>query len=78
MRTTIDLPDTLLERLKPQLASRKSTMRAFIIAAIEGELQQDKKKFQLRDASIGSDSAKKVSTAEINAAIDEMRDLHPR
>lgn len=66
MRTTIDIPDSLLSRVKNQIHKKKTTFRALVIKALESELAEaDAKPFQLRDASVGKRGRKKVSNSEI-------------
>ncbi len=67
------MPDSLMDRVKTCLAKRKVTFRGLVISALEQALQEDPKPFKLRDASVGS-GRKKVSNAEINAAIDAQRE----
>jgi hypothetical protein len=72
MRTTIDMPDDLLKRVRPLLAERKMTFRALVIDAIDRVIEARPVPFKLRDASAGEDSAG-VSSEAINRAIDEAR-----
>lgn len=75
MRTTIDVPDELLKRVRPVLAERKMTFRALVIDAVERAIQAPATSFRLRDASAGhagDDSA--VSAEAINHAIDAARE----
>lgn len=77
MRTTIDIPDSLLDRVKQVLQKRKTTFRSIVISALEKALEEDATPFVLRDASVGVDQgavAKTVSVKEINRHIDELRD----
>lgn len=77
MRTTIDIPDSLLDRVKQVLQKRKTTFRSVVIAALEKALEEAAIPFVLRDASVGVDRgapAKTVSAKEINHRIDELRD----
>ena len=74
MRTTIDVPDDLLKRVKPLLAERNMTFRALVIDAVERAIEVPVVSFRLRDASAGragKDTA--VSSEAINRAIDEAR-----
>ena len=73
MRTTVELPDALMDRVKACLATRKLTFRALVISALEQALQEDPKPFKLRDVSVGG-GTRTVSGTEINHAIDEQRD----
>lgn len=72
MRTTIDMPDDLLERARPLLAERKMTFRALVIDAVERVLEAPAVDFKLRDASAGASG--RVSSKAINSAIDKMRE----
>ncbi len=75
MRTTIDVPDELLKRVRPLLAERKMTFRALVIDAVERAIAEPSVSFKLRDASaghIGIDGA--VSSEAINRTIDELRE----
>lgn len=78
MRTTVDIPDALLERARPILASRKLTLRSVVLDAIERLLDSRRPQFRLRDASVGHrpKRGKGVAARAINAAIDEMRERH--
>ena len=74
MRTTIDVPDDLLTRVKPLLAERKITFRALVIDAVERAIEAPPVSFRLRDASAGhSGEGAMVSSEAINRAIDEAR-----
>ena len=73
MRTTVDIPDSLLRRVKTCLAERKVTFRALVISALEQSLREESRPFELRDASVGEPARKSVSSEDINRAIDEQR-----
>ena len=73
MRTTIDLPESLMARVRTWMAERNVTFRSLVISALEQALQQNTEPFHLRDASVG-DSQKTVSNQTINRAIDEQRE----
>ena len=75
MRTTLDLPDPLFERVKNKIAKDKTTFRALVIAGLEAQLSSSKKTFKLKDASVGNPSSPKVSAKAINAAIEEDREM---
>lgn len=76
MRTTIDLPDPLLQKAKRLAAERKTTVRALIIEALQSSLNQRRGKFALRDASFGdAGEGERVSIAAINEAIDLSREM---
>lgn len=75
MRTTIDVPDDLLKRVRPLLAERKMTFRALVIDAVERVIQAPSATFRLRDASAGhTDEETAVSSEAINCAIDAARE----
>jgi len=74
MRTSIDLPDALLVRIKSRLHEQNITFRALVISALEQTLKEDTNPFQLRDASVGTLSQDPVSAEEINRMIDEQRE----
>lgn len=75
MRTTIDMPDDLLDRIKQISAARKTTFRSLVIDALERTLAETPQNFRLRDASRGPEvrREKRVSTSTINDAIDQDR-----
>lgn len=74
MRTTIDIPDALLKRARPILASRNMTLRAVVVDALDRLVETKHPRFQLRDASVGHEakSGARVSTDAINRAIEEL------
>jgi len=75
MRTTIDVPDDLLKRVKPLLAERKMTFRALVIDAVERAIEVPAVSFRLRDASAGhAGEGTPVSSEAINLAINEARE----
>lgn len=75
MRTTIDVPDDLLKRVKPLLVERKMTFRALVIDAVERAIEVPGASFRLRDASAGqAGDGKAVSSETINRAINEARE----
>ena len=73
MRTTIDIPAALMERVKRAAARRKTTLRRLVLDALEQSLKQKSERFELRDAAVGS-SVATVDAAAINRAIDEQRE----
>ncbi len=76
MRTTIDLPDSLMERAKRCIAERKLTFRALVISALEQALETSVEPFELRDASAGPANGadgNTISNTKINQAIDAQR-----
>jgi hypothetical protein len=77
MRTTIDVPDPVLRRLKRMAAARGTTVRALVLEAVDISLRAETPPFALRDASAGpppdgADTA--VSAAAVNDAIDGLRE----
>jgi hypothetical protein len=74
MRTSIDLPDALLARIKSRLHKQNITFRALVISALEQTLKEETKPFQLQDASVGNPSQNPVSAEEINRIINEQRE----
>ena len=53
MRTTLDLPDSILADAKKAAAGRKTTLRALIIESLQMNLYHKRTKFELRDQSFG-------------------------
>ncbi len=55
MKTTVDLPDALLEEARELAAREKTTLREILSQALRLELERRKqrKPFKLRDASVG-------------------------
>jgi len=78
MRTTIDMPDKLMYKVKQVIAKRNTTFRALVIDALENSLNEEKAPFVLRDASAGYNvnGKGKVSSETINNAIDENRAIN--
>lgn len=77
MRTTIDMPDGLMQRVREVSAARNTTFRALVIEALEKILEPDRKPFQLRDASAGKaydPSQGGLSPLQINQQIDQVRE----
>ncbi|MEM9478941.1 MAG: hypothetical protein AAGA58_04675 [Verrucomicrobiota bacterium] len=72
MRTTVDIPDALFNRVKRKLYSRKVTFRAAVITALERFIDDERPPFVLREAAVGDAGAKPVTTERINAAIDDL------
>lgn len=74
MRTTVDVPDALLERVRPVLAQRGLTLRAVVVDALERLLAPEPQPFRLRDASTGytPEPGTAVPSAAIDQAIDEL------
>ena len=73
MRTTVDLPDSLMNRVKLRLSEQKLSFRALVISALEQALHDEPKPFRLRDAAVGAASDEKVSNATINRVMDDQR-----
>jgi hypothetical protein len=73
MRTTIDIPDHLMKRVKRVAAQRKTTLRGLMLDALERSLSAKPEPFELRDASVGPET-QSVGSASINRAIDELRE----
>jgi hypothetical protein len=71
----MDMPDSLLRRVKKVMIKRKMTFRALVIDALERTLEEPSKTFQLRDASVGSrtDRSEPLSVDEVNRSIDAQR-----
>jgi Arc/MetJ family transcription regulator len=76
MRTTIDMPDQLLARVKRFTAERNTTFRALVIDALEKVLEPPLREFRLRDASVGlkPQKGKGLDSDAINQAIDAQRE----
>lgn len=78
MRTTIDMPNALMKRVKAMMATRNVTFRALVIDALEQLLGQETPEFHLRDAAAGMPAERddsRVSARDINEAIDQQRRL---
>lgn len=78
MRTTVDLPDNLVKRIKARTAEKNVTFRSLVIAALEKELAEKSGSFQLRDASVGACKKLPVSNETINRYLDASRDFNFR
>jgi hypothetical protein len=75
MRTTIDMPDGLMQRVREVSAARKTTFRALVIEALEKSLLNQDTKFELRDASAGKPrKSEGISAEQINAELDAQRE----
>lgn len=74
MRTTVDIPDHLLERVKPVLFAKRLTLRAVVVDALERLTRPDETGFRLRDASVGygAEPGAGVSALQVNVAIEEL------
>ena len=73
MRTSIDIPDALMERAKRAAARRKTTLRRLVLDALEQSLRESPRRFKLRDAAAG-DPEEVVDAAAINRWIDDQRE----
>lgn len=75
MRTTIDMPDGLMRRVKILASRRNTTFRALVVDALERTLDEPIGKFKLEDASVGKRTKNQslVSSETINEAIREQR-----
>jgi hypothetical protein len=72
MRTTVDIPDSLMKRVKKSIQGKNLTFRSVVISALEKSLAEECRPFQLRDASVGEAGRNAVSSEEINRAIEEL------
>jgi hypothetical protein len=57
MKTTIDIPDALMARIKAKAAKENTTIKQIVVAAIQTGLATPKggKPFKLRDCSVKGD-----------------------
>lgn len=71
------MPDVLMRRAKEMVARRGMTFKELVIDAVEKVLMEEPKPFLLRDASAGVSpiDGQGVSSAEINASIDALREF---
>lgn len=74
MRTTIDMPDALMRRLKHLAAERKSTLRELIIHSVEQHLDSPSVAFKIRNASVGGPEDNPVSSQQIQKAISTINE----
>jgi len=74
MRTTIDLPDGLIQKAKKRMHKTNQTLRSLVITGLEKVLEEEQKPFRLRDASVGPQDARKVTSEEVNQAVDAQRE----
>ena len=74
MRTTIDMPEGLMKRVKIIAAQRKTTFRALVVDALEQTLEEPQQLFKLEDASVGSKEGTTISNITINQLIDTQRE----
>lgn len=78
MRTTIDMPESLYEKLKARAAEQKTTMRDLLVEALEASFDGTRREpFRLRDASVGAPDPnrdRRIRPEAVNALLDEMRE----
>ena len=75
MKTTVDLPDDLLERAKSMAVSEQTTLKSLIEEGLRWVLSRKRKKaerFVLRDASVPGDG---VSEGLTEGDWDQFREL---
>ena len=74
MKTTIDLPDTLLEEARRVAAERATTVRALVETGLRRELRERARKssFALRDASF---KGRGLRPEVENASWESLREL---
>jgi hypothetical protein len=74
MRTTVDINDALLKRIKVLLAKRQTSMRSLIEEGLQRILDDDRSegKFELEDQSIDGDG---LAPGISSLAWDEIRPL---
>ena len=79
MRTTIDLADSLLARVKRLMAKRKTTLRALVEEGLHRVLEEERSRtaFQLRDASFKGERgfAEGVGPHDIAKALQEINEV---
>jgi len=76
MRTTVDIPDHLLERVRPHLLKKGLTLRSVVVDALERLMRPSETAFRMRDASVGyrAEPGEEVSASQVNAAIQEFNE----
>ena len=76
MRTTVDIPDHLLERVRPHLLKKGLTLRSVVVDALERLMMPNETAFRMRDASVGyrAEPGEEVSASQVNAAIQEFNE----
>jgi hypothetical protein len=75
MKTTVDLPDDLLERAKAMAAGEQTTLKALIEEGLRWVLSRKRRRterFVLRDASVSGDG---VAEGLSEGSWDQLRDL---
>jgi hypothetical protein len=80
MRTTVDMPDDLMKRVKQETARRQITFRTLVIDAVEKALENEPEPFVLREAAAGFKSKKGegLSSNQVNEAIGRLHDPRPK
>jgi hypothetical protein len=74
MRTSIDIPDSLFERLKACSLERNTTLRALVISAVEKEVAGTSEPVLLRDAAVGDPADGIVSHEELERQMADDRE----
>ena len=81
MRTSVDIPDALLQRARKVMARRHTTLRALIEEGLRRVLRDDERQeaFELRDASFRGKAmfAPGASEADVARAIREFNEGRP-
>jgi Bacterial antitoxin of type II TA system, VapB len=81
MRTTIDLSDSLMARVKRLMAKRKTTMRALVEEGLYLLLEEEQSRaaFKLRDASFKGERgfADGAGPEDIPRVLQEINDVAP-
>jgi hypothetical protein len=72
MRTTVELPDTLLREVKAVAARRGESLKAFLRRAVEGELRRASDRAPRRISFPLLDSQQPGSINPSNDEIDQM------
>lgn len=76
MRTTVDIPDHLLERVRPHLLKKGLTLRSVVVDALERLMKPDETAFRMRDASAGyrAEPGEGITASQVNAAVQELNE----
>lgn len=76
VRTTVDIPDHLLERVKPHLLKKGLTLRSVVVDALERLMRPNETAFRMRDASVGycAEPREGVNASQVNAAVQELNE----
>lgn len=81
MRTTIDLSDSLMARVKRLMAKRKTTMRALVEEGLHRLLEEEQSRaaFKLRDASFKGERgfAESAGPQDIPRVLQEINEAPP-